>query len=250
MTVVTANPPHQSVGQETCMLDLSRLQSRKLATVPFQWAAIDKLYSPDDARALAQTYPCDNFKSVIGNDGEKGYRYQVRSLVHMGARAVSNVARLSPAWQALAADLLAPGYRQAVERLTGIDLSDAPMEVNVFHYGPGAWLGPHLDLKEKLVTHVLYFNQDWSASYGGCLNILRSRDPNDVEATILPLVANSSILVRSESSWHSVSRVVDGFSTSRRSVNVIFHARGSISTMWPPGDTSDLGDYEPNLAAS
>ena len=59
-------------------------------------------------------------------------------------------------------------------RLTGCDLATVPMEVNVFHYGPGAWLGPHVDLEDKIVTHVLYFNTEWNAADGGCLSILRS----------------------------------------------------------------------------
>ena len=42
------------------------------------------------------------------------------------------------------------------------------MEVNVFRYPPRAWLGPHVDLKDKLITHVFYFNEAWSAGQGGC----------------------------------------------------------------------------------
>ncbi len=232
------------------MLDLSRIHSQKLASAPFKWAVVDRLYSAADARALCQTYPRDNLKTVIGNDGEKGYRYQARSLIHMGAQGITNIDRLSLAWRALAADLLDPGYRQAMSSLTGLDLANAPMEVNLFHYGPGAWLGPHLDLKEKIMTHVLYFNEDWSQSSGGCLNILRSGDATDIEATILPVVENSVVLVRSESSWHSVSRVVASQQTSRRSVNVIFHAPGSISTMWPPGDVPVLEDLAPDAAGT
>ena len=61
---------------------------------------------------------------------------------------------------------------------------------------------------------------------------------------MLPIVGNSSVLVRSERSWHTVSRVADGCTGSRRSLNVIFHLPGSVSTMWPPGETPDLFDYE------
>ena len=119
------------------------------------------------------------------------------------------------------------------------------MEVNVVHYGPGAFMGPHLDLKEKLVTHVLYFNQAWDQQHGGCINILRSSNPSDVLSEILPVVGNSVLLVRSNQSWHSVSRVAKDCRTSRRSINVIFHQPGSVSTMWPPGDKPALRDYAP-----
>src|SRR5947207_9282972 len=94
-------------------------------------------------------------------------------------------------------------------RLTGRALMDAPMEAYVCHYGPGAWLGPHLDLKDKIVTHVFYFNESWDAENGGCLNILRSRDMADTFAEIAPIIGNSSVLVRSENLWHSLTRVTN-----------------------------------------
>ncbi|MGH9761322.1 MAG: 2OG-Fe(II) oxygenase, partial [Blastocatellia bacterium] len=115
-------------------------------------------------------------------------------------------------------------------------LTQVPIEINVFHYGPGAWLGPHADLMDKLVTHVLYFNKKWRSKDGGCLQILRSQDSEDVAAEINPTVGNSVVIVRSESSWHSVGRVRDGISLSRRSATVTFYRPGSISTMWPPGE--------------
>ena len=89
-----------------------------------------------------------------------------------------------------------------------------------------------MDLREKLVTHVLYFNQKWNREDGGCLGILRSPDPADVAHEIVPVAGNSAVLVRSERSWHAVARVRGGI--DRRAVNVIFHVPGSISTMWPP----------------
>jgi Rps23 Pro-64 3,4-dihydroxylase Tpa1-like proline 4-hydroxylase len=129
--------------------------------------------------------------------------------------------------------------------LTGHDLSEAPIEVNVFHYGPGSWMGPHKDLEDKIVTHVLYFNAEWDAKSGGCLTILRSSDMSDVKAEIPPVVGNSAVLVRPDDSWHAVSRVVDGSETSRRSVTVTFYKPGSVSTMWPPGEEPALHRYPP-----
>ena len=217
------------------MLNLHRIAQQRMETKPYQWAFINQLFASEDAAALAESFPCDQFKKVAGYDKEKGYEYMARSLVHMGAAVPSHVEGLSPAWRALAGDLLSAEYRSALTRITGRDLTSALMEVNVVHYGPGAWLGPHLDLKEKMTTHVLYFNEAWDRQHGGCLNILKSSDPDDVLAEILPVVGNSVLLVRSKQSWHSVSRVTQDCKTSRRSINVIFHLPGSVSTMWPPG---------------
>ena len=226
------------------MIDLTRFERQTLKADPYEWAFVDGLFTPADAAALASTYPRDNFKTLAGYDGEKGYEYEGRSLIGMGAKTTSHVEGLSPVWQQLAAHLLSPAYRAAMTKLTGRDLTSAPVEVNVFHYTPGSWLGPHLDLKTKIVTHVLYFNNTWNIDDGGCLAILRSAKMADIANKISPIVGNSSILVRSEKSWHAVERVANGCRRSRRSVTVTFYHPGSPSTMWPPGDPTPLHCYD------
>jgi hypothetical protein len=226
------------------MLRIGRIEEKILEADPYEWALIDQVFAPGDASELARSFPRDQFKTIVGYDGEKGYEYVARSLIHMGADAPSHADGLSAAWLELAGDLLSPAYRAAMSRLTGRDLSKALIEVNVVHYGPGAWLGPHLDLREKQATHVFYFNESWDKKDGGCLGILRSSDPNDVVADIAPIVGSSVVIVRSDRSWHTVFRVVNGCRQSRRSMNVIFHLPGSISSMWPPGDSAPLHPYD------
>ena len=226
------------------MIDIGGIARRTLSQDPFPWAFIGDLFSKGDAEELAASFPRDHFKTVAGYDGEKGYEYEARSLIGMGKRAPSHAGSLSPAWRALAEDLLSPDYRSAIARLTGRDeLARVPIEVNVFHYGPAAWLGPHVDLKDKLATHILYFNRVWDRNDGGCLTILRSSDPADVAAEIEPRVGGSSVVVRSERSWHAVSRVASGCAESRRSMTITFYRPGSVSTLWPPGDRTRLHDY-------
>ena len=225
-------------------MDLTQIARHTLQTHPYGWASIGDLFSPADAQALAAEFPRDHFKSVAGYGGEKDYEYEARALIAMGAGTVSHPAELSEPWLALAHDLLSPAYRIALSLLTARDVTTAPMEVNVFHYGPGALLGPHPDLPDKLVTHVLYFNRSWDVRDGGCLTILRSADPSDVVAEIPPVVGNSAVLVRSENSWHAVPRVVSGCRESRRSLTATFYRPGSVSTMWPPDDATPLHRYD------
>lgn len=227
------------------MIDLTRISAGTLNREPFRWAEIDALYSPSDAAALAATYPHDHFKLVQGYGGEKDYEYEARALIAMGANRIEHEATLSDSWKALARDLLSAQYRAALSTLTGVDLSTSPLEVNVFHYGPGASLGAHSDLPDKVVTHVLYFNESWNAADGGCLSILRAKDLAARCAEVLPVVGNSAVLVRSDDSWHAVSRVVRSSATSRRSVTVTFYRPGSVSSMWPEDDRAPLHDYRP-----
>jgi hypothetical protein len=225
------------------MIDLPAIERCPIETVPFRWASIDRLFCRRDAHRLAKHYPHDHFKTVDGYDGEKSYRYEVRALIHMGAAAPAFAESLDPAWQQLAADLLSPAYRSAMAHCTGCDLANALLEVNVFHFGAGAWMGPHVDHKDKIVTHVLYFNADWNREEGGCLSILRSKNPADLYATIEPTVGNSAVIVRSNHSWHSVANISQNCRGSRRSVTVTFYHPGSKSTMWPPGSAAELHDY-------
>ena len=226
------------------MIDLARLDPKLLSTEPYEWAFIDGLFAPQDAAALATFFPHDNFKTVRAYDGEKGYAYETRSLIAMGREVPSHNEYLSPAWRRLANDLLSPAYRAAMARLVGRELDSLLMEANVYHYGPGARLGPHLDLKHKILTHAFYFNETWNSRDGGCLTILQSSDVFSEVTQVAPVLGNSVVVVRSAKSWHAVSPVVKCCHRSRRSLTVAFHSPGSVSTLWPPGDKTPLHQYD------
>jgi SM-20-related protein len=215
------------------MLNLRRISASTLHTEPYRWASIDQLFSSEDARALATSFPRDRFKRVAAYDGQKGFDYEVRSLIRMGERSISGPRTLSAAWRTLATHLLSPTYRAAVSSLTGFDLSVSPLEVNVFSYAPGGSHGPHPDHRDKIVTHVLYFNETWDEADGGCLQILRSSDSRNVAGHVAPVVGNSAFLVRSDDSWHAVSPVSNGSRFSRLSATATFYRPGCVSTVWP-----------------
>jgi SM-20-related protein len=215
------------------MIDVSRISDSRLETVPYRWASIDRLFSREDAATLAATFPQNHFKRLATYDDQKAFDYEIRCLIRMGDASLSRERQLSAAWRALAHNFLSSAYREAMESLTGFDLSSAPLEVNVFHYPPGGSHGAHPDHRDKIVTHVLYFNETWNDEDGGCLTILRSSNPRDVAMQVSPVVGNSAILVRSDDSWHAVSPVAEHCRLSRRSVTATFYRPGSVSTVWP-----------------
>jgi hypothetical protein len=225
------------------IINLERISQAKLETEPYRWAVVDRLFSPPDAAALSASFPHDHFKRLSHYGGDKDSEYEARALIDFRADSIARPGRLSQAWRELANNFLSSGYRRAISSLTGCDLTHALLEVNVFHYPPGGVLGPHPDLPDKIVTHVLFFNRVWNDEDGGCLTILRSANPQDVRETISPVVGRSAVLVRSENSWHAVSPVLKSCRHSRRSLTATFYHPGSVSTMWPPGDTTPLHDY-------
>jgi SM-20-related protein len=226
------------------MIDLKQIARQRLETDPYSWAMIDDLFSREDAEDLAASFPCDHFKSVSGHGPENNYKFEARALIEMGARNVAHGAELREIWLRLTHELLTAGYRSALAQLTGCDLSKALLEVNVFHYGAGALMGPHVDLPDKILTHVFYFNRSWDREAGGCLTILRSDNPAEIVAEIAPPVGGSAVVVRSNNSWHAVSRVVNNAGASRRIVTATFYHPGSISSLWPTDDRTPLHHYQ------
>lgn len=225
------------------ILRLQRVLGADMRTTPFEWAFIDELFSPADAASLAHTFPTDHFATIAAVGGEKDYRYEARSLVRFGTSDVTHAECLSPAWQRLANDLASPAYRSALGALTGRDLSDCPLEVNVSHYGRDALLGAHTDLPDKVLTQVLYFNDEWNPEHGGTLAIQSSREAADDDVIVTPLVGHSVVLVRSSHSWHAVRPVTSAAASSRRSLTAVFHQPGTTSSMWPDDATPELHDY-------
>jgi hypothetical protein len=219
------------------VLHLDSFSRSSLHSEPFAYAVINGLFEPADGAKLAATYPTDHYRIVSGGE-EKAYRYDARPLVPFGGTDVCFPDQLSAEWRALATDLANPAYRNAIGAFTHLDLSDAPLEVNIFHYGPRCLLEPHRDLDDKIVTHVLYFNDAWDPADGGCLRILRSSDVNDCVCEVPPIVGSSAIIVQSDRSWHAVPEVKPGVHRSRRSMTVTFYRPGSTSTLFPQN-----GDY-------
>ena len=241
LTTTPAPPPAPPLGRP--VLNLAAIAAQDMEREPYGWMRSTGLFSGADAAALAKDFPTDRYRVTKGYDGEKGYKYWARSLIHMGADRVSGPAGLTPEWLAFAQDLLTPAYRSHMSAVTGLDLAEAPMEANLVQYGPGAWLGPHVDLREKIATQIFYFNAAWDSDDGGCLQVLARQDARDPVATILPIVGSAALLVRSDDSWHAVSPVRPECRQIRRSLNVTFHLPGAVSTMWPPKERPRLRNY-------
>lgn len=221
------------------LLRIGALSSAHLRREPYAHAVVGEIFHPEHARALSATFPMDHYRIVSGG-AEKLYRYDARPFIAFGRNEVMFEENLSREWQVLGKELASPAYRDALARLTNLDLTDAPFEANLFHYGPKRLLDPHCDLADKIVTHVLYFNDTWDPSDGGCLRILRSSNIEDFAIEVPPLIGSSVVLVRSEHSWHGVPAVRPGVTHSRRSMTATFYRSGSTSTLFAESDDYPL----------
>ncbi|MFF4591174.1 hypothetical protein [Streptomyces sp. NPDC001388] len=73
-------------------------------------------------------------------------------------------------------------------------------EIRAVRYVRGAWMDPHTDRADKLVTRTWYFNDPWPPTNHGQFLVLRSPDVDDVETEVLPPVGESIVLCPSDRS--------------------------------------------------
>jgi Rps23 Pro-64 3,4-dihydroxylase Tpa1-like proline 4-hydroxylase len=213
------------------MIDFEALAATPLRRDPYDWALTESALDAARASDMIDTFPTRDFWQIAGHDGEKSYTYDARPLVIAGADRAPRLSPLSDAWQEAVDDLLSPRYREALSSALGISLDGAVMEANVWRWPNSAHLGPHLDMRHKIVTHIFYLNAGWNTWWGGCLRILNSKDEEDAAAEIPPRLGTASILVRSDRSWHTVTPVTAA-PVPRRSLIVTWFHPGSESPTW------------------
>jgi SM-20-related protein len=188
---------------------------------PFPWFHVRETFTAERAAQLRASFPQDGFEMVARDGQDKSYAMYHRLLHPDGDGGTSG---LEPVWKEFVEYVTGPEYRAEVARLTGLELGSASVEVNVWRYAHNCWLAPHVDKPAKLVTHVLYFNDDWPQDRGGDLLLLGSAGQDDVRRRVAPVANSGVLLVRGDRSWHAVERVQPGPApVERLSAQVVFH---------------------------
>jgi hypothetical protein len=213
-------------------LDLEALRGIRLADPPHRWGYLPHALTPEAAGELRRTFPSTGFWRLRHHDGEKAMDFRLRCLVPLGGTRAVHAESLPPPWRSLVDELLSDDYRGAFAAVLGHSLDDHLLEVSAWRWGSNAFLDPHVDIPRKLASQVFYFNHAWDAAWGGCLNILRSDEPDAVEATLPPALGSASIVVRSDSSWHAVPRVRSAAREERLSVIATWQHPGTESPFW------------------
>lgn len=105
-------------------------------------------------------------------------------------------------FQQLLDEMNGPEFREAIEEKFGIDLSDRPSMFTIRGFCARNNGKIHTDTKSKIITVLLYLNQEWEAG-GGRLRILRSAtDLNDAAEEVSPNGGTLLVFRRSDNSWH------------------------------------------------
>ncbi|HEV2531970.1 2OG-Fe(II) oxygenase [Phenylobacterium sp.] len=161
-------------------LNWKRLESAKLHTDPFQYFHVADALDPQAAARVPAEFP-----SVPGP----------------GSFSLHD-APPGPVLTEVIADLQSGRFRALMSRLFDLDLTDASTMVTIRgESGPRDGF-IHRDSRSKILSLLLYLNEDWAGGEGQ-LRLLRSR--SDIEAVAAEIPSGMGSLVvfrRSDNSWH------------------------------------------------
>ncbi len=217
------------------MIRYESIATQVLHSEPYTWGVVQDVIPPSIHAQLADEFPDRGYKHLRRQAGsDKRYEAWFRS-VRETSHSAADVQGMTPLWMQLIADISSEPYRAAVSQASGLDLTDHRLEISLWRYSGSHFLSPHTDIHSKRVTHLIYFNDGWDRTWGGCLRILNSTDVNDVAEEIPPSFAESVLLVRSDRSWHAVSQVAVDRNEVRRVLQISFWSEVPVQGAAIPG---------------
>lgn len=175
-------------------IDIDRLRAAPLQTDPYDYVVIPNFVKPDRLKDVLADYP-----DVPGPGSHPPSVLDIRGHFH-----------------GLMAELDEEPFRKAVEEKFGVDLAGRPTMYTVRGFTRATDGKIHTDSETKIITVLLYMNDDWDAD-GGRLRVLRSgTDLDDYAAEIPPNGGTLLMFRRSDRSWHGH----EPFSGKRRAIQM------------------------------
>lgn len=168
------------------VLDLNKLRATSLETDPFDFLVVPDIFSREALHEINQGYP------------------DIQSAANHSLESLSQ----GPAFAALMDELRAEPLAAALGEKFDMDLASLPTTVTVRKFCERTDGNIHTDHKSKVITVLVYFNEDWEHDEGQ-LRMLRSKD--DIEnyaAQVKPLGGTLLAFRRTDHSWHGHTRFV------------------------------------------
>ena len=161
-------------------LDLDRLRQARVETDPFMYVVVPGFLRRDSVVNVNATFP------QISSGGS----FPIESLdAGMTIKEVID-------------ELDGPEFEALIAEKFGVELEGRPKMYSLRGYTRAKDGQIHTDSKDKIITVLLYLNQDWKQD-GGRLRILRNgHDVDNYAAEVAPDNGTLLIFKRSDSSWH------------------------------------------------
>jgi SM-20-related protein len=161
-------------------LNIDKLKAARLETEPYLYTVVGGFLSPESVSRINATYP----------KIEKGGSYPIESLeANMAIKEVID-------------ELDGPEFQKAIAEKFDVDLDGRPKMYSLRGYTRAKDGQIHTDSKDKIITVLLYLNENWQQP-GGRLRILRDGENVDnYAAEVAPDQGTLLVFKRSDSSWH------------------------------------------------
>jgi len=162
-------------------LRLDKFRDAPLVTDPFSYVVVTGFLDQDALDAVRRDFP-----SVPGPGSHPPAQLDIHGR-----------------FKALVDELLGPEFERAVSEKFSIDLSGRPTMYTVRGFCRARDGKIHPDSETKLITVLLYLNEDSWPSDGGRLRLLRSpTDLDDYVAEVEPAGGTLLVFKREDHSWH------------------------------------------------
>lgn len=165
----------------TPTLRLDALAATPLQREPFEYLVVKDFLTPDALHAARADYP-----KVPGPGSHPPGGLDIRG-----------------GFKRVIGDFYSAEFRQAIEQKFEVDLSNRPLMYTVRGHCRSRDGQIHTDTRSKIITILLYMNDDhWDQAHGR-LRILRSgTDLNDYAAEVEPAGGTLLLFKRCDHSWH------------------------------------------------
>ena len=161
-------------------IDLDAFRATRLEREPYDHLVVSGFLRPDAMRIIGADYP----------EISKAGSYPLSEL------------KFGPAFAALIEEMRTPEMEDAFADKFDIDLAGRPIMVTVRGQCRAKDGRIHTDTEDKLITVLVYFNNDWQ-NLDGRLRILRSSDNIEDYASEIPPQAGTLLAFRrSDRSFH------------------------------------------------
>jgi len=160
--------------------DMEALERTPLQRDPYDYLVVPEFLRPEAFKAVSADYP-----AVPGPGSHPPAELTIKG-----------------EFKNLMGELLGDGFRHAIERKFGIDLTGRPTMYTVRGFTRDKDGSIHTDSETKLITVLLYMNERWQEDTGR-LRILRDGvDLENYVAEVPPYGGTLLAFRRSDKSWH------------------------------------------------
>jgi hypothetical protein len=175
-------------------LDLEKLNQTKPERSPFEFIIVPGFVKAKRLKEINQDFPAI----------EKAGNFPIEDLTY------------GTAFKTFLDEIKSPKFQDIVEKKFNMSLQGTQHLVTVRGFSEKSDGNIHTDSPSKVVTALIYLNENWDSD-GGRLRLLRnSHDIDDYVAEVPPVSGTLLVFKRSENSWHGHKR----FAGPRRTIQL------------------------------